>query len=239
MRLVARFLIPITFSLVQASTLFADRMLTSLRVNVNTFAVRRIDAKTPTRVLFMNTPMSADVYVTAGALPSVAQDAMTYTLPSARWWEQLQWEIQRADGKDAPSAPPRAQLVREHRENAHDNLPTAVLRSGERATATFNLRDMAPGVYSLRVHLGALTSEAEWFLVSNGTENEGIRREFARYRVDHSVNAAELHANLVTLAAADPLNAGRPRESNVDSRHPGYAQDNDLDPLDRDCGPAP
>ena len=81
------------------------------------------------------------------------------------------------------------------------------LRPGDRLIARFTLDELPPGKYRLAVSLGAMRSEAEWFLVSNGTETNGLRRELARYNVDRSQDADALRKNLLTLAAADPLNA--------------------------------
>ena len=174
----------------------ADKLVTQLRVSVDTFAIRRISASTPTRVVFTGAPIRAEVSLVAAALPSPSSAPMSISLPSKEWWNDLLWDLER-NGK---TMHPRPAL----RANAD---PSAELRSGQRLVARFNLGELPPGEYRLKVRLGDLHSDAEWFLVSNGQENDDLRREFARYNVDRSRDNASLKRNLLALAAADPLNA--------------------------------
>ncbi len=174
----------------------ADKLVTQLRVSVDTFAVRRISASTPTRVVFTGAPIRAEVSLVAAALPSANSAAMSISLPSKEWWNDLLWDLERA-GK---TMHPRPAL-------AANADPSAELRSGQRLVARFNLGELPPGEYRLKVRLGDLHSDAEWFLVSNGQENNDLRREFARYNVDRSRDNASLKRNLLALAAADSLNA--------------------------------
>lgn len=175
----------------------ADQLMTQLRISVDTFAIRRINAETPTRVIFVGTPVKAQVSFVAAALPSAKTGPLSIALPSKQWWNELSWEV---DRKGAAKADIRPRVT--------DTPPQASeLKSGDRLVAHFDLGELPPGEYRLRVRLGDVRSDVEWFLVSNGQENADLRREFARYNVDRSPDKASLQKNLLALAAADPLNA--------------------------------
>jgi len=180
-----------------ATAVRADRLITQLRVSVDTFAIRPINADTPTRVVFVGTPLKAQISLTAAALSSPNPGPTSMSLPSKEWWDAVVWELERENGKISELRPELTSKVQ----------PATELKSGERLVARFNLPELPPGTYRLSVRLGDLRSDPEWFLVSNGQENDDLRREFARYNVDRSRDRTSMRKNLLALAAADPHNA--------------------------------
>jgi len=174
----------------------AAQLVTQLRVSIDTFAIRTIDDETPSRVIFVGSQVKGEVALVAALLPGQNKAPVSRVLPSEEWWNHVSVELKRKGGD----------IIFVHPEWVSSDA-RQTLRAGDRLSAKFVLGDLHPGEYRLSVSLGALHSEAEWFLVSNGAESDDLRREFARYNVDHSRDREALRKNLLALAAADPLNA--------------------------------
>ena len=195
-------------SLLFATYVHADQLVRTLRVSVDSLAIRPLGGTMPSRVLFTGTPLTATVTLTVAALPDGTQRADGgVELPSARWWEHLGWDIRR-DGAPAP-VPVRASFMREEN-NPQRAAGSRGLRvqSGERVSATLRLAELPPGAYRIRVVLAGLRSDPVRVLISTGDENDDLRREYARYKTLNSPTTAALKKNLLELAALDPLNAG-------------------------------
>lgn len=182
----------------------ADKLVGSLRLAIDdSMAIRSLGKDVPSRVVFTGKPILATVTFTVGALPSDSSSSPELPLPSARWWNDLRWDVRR-DGQTSVVALKPERIA----------IPTSAtsektaLRPGERVTTKLSIGALPPGAYTLRIRLGTFESEPYRLLVSTGDENPDMRREFARYKTLHSPDTPTLKRDLLALAAADPLNAG-------------------------------
>ncbi len=190
-----------------ASPARSDRIVTSLRLTVDTFAIPPSEGLPP-RVLFAAGPARAEVSLTVAALPSGGTARATADLPRSNWREEIVWEIRRTGNAEAAAVraePVDAPPERRTTARATPNL----MQAGQRERARYRLVGFEPGEYEARVRVGSLVSNTERFLVSNGDETTELRREYARYKVFFaSPDRTTLERNLRELARLDPLNAG-------------------------------
>jgi len=200
-----------SFLLILAASAAADPFVRTLQLSVDALAVRPLGGDTPTRVVFVGSPMIARVTFAVAALPGAKVSPREgFELPSPRWWESLAWDIRR----DGTPDPVMVKPILERHANSGQNKGVAtsgsgaVVRPGERRTAVLRLPELPAGSYTIRIALAGVHAEPYRLLVSTGGENADLRREYARFKTLNSPNVATLRQNLLELAALDPLNAG-------------------------------
>jgi hypothetical protein len=197
--------------LLLAASAAADPFVRTLHLSVDSLAIRPLGGDTPTRVVFIGSPMTATVTFAVAALPGTKITPREgFELPSARWWESLAWDIRRDGTPEPVTVKPilARQAGSAHAEGVAASGSGPLVRPGERRTAVLRLPELPAGSYTIRIALAGVHAEPYRLLVSTGGENADLRREYARFKTLNSPNTATLRQSLLELAALDPLNAG-------------------------------
>ena len=79
--------------ILQSPSANAAKLVTKLRVSLDTYSIRASDDATPTRAIFVGAPVRGEIALVAAALPAGGDSAASMPLPSAQWWQHLVWSV--------------------------------------------------------------------------------------------------------------------------------------------------
>ena len=189
------------------------RTVPSFRVRV--LSHRVVGGQAPSApIVFDDENVIVDSAITLAAIPdegSKQSVPATLTLPGAYWWNNVQWVLVDANGREQRLRANKARVVRTDspfdRRRSDAKETSWILQAGEHARVVLDFGVLRRGDYQLRATLDGLTATPYAFSVRNGNETPAIRAAYLRYLLSRAPDPERTSELLAELSSLEPNNA--------------------------------